>query len=43
MTTVSISLILGGWVTTIGGGMDRVGDNNVLSFLCYWLDKKMPL
>ena len=23
-----------------GGGGGRVGDNNVLTFLCYWLDKK---
>ena len=20
-----------------------VGDNSILTFLCYWLDKKMPL
>ena len=26
----------------LGGG--RVGDNNIFTFLCYWLDKKkMPL
>ena len=45
--TVSNSLI-GGWVTKVlkngdkkyGGG--RVGDNNISTFLCYWLDKKMP-
>ena len=49
VTTVSNSLILGGWVTNVlkkgdekqGGG--RVGDNNILTFFCYWLDKKMPL
>ena len=36
---------MGGWVTQflrmttkIGGG--RVDDNNILTFLCYWLDKK---
>ena len=29
------------WRQKIGGG--RVGDNNILTFLCYWLDKKMPL
>ena len=23
-----------------GGGVGRVGDNNILTFLCYWLDKK---
>ena len=46
VTTVSNSLILGGWVTNvlkngdekIGGG--RVGDHNISTFLCYWLDKK---
>ena len=49
VTTVSNSLILGGWVTKVlknddqkqGGG--RVGDNSILTFLCYWLDKKIPL
>ena len=25
-----------------GGGGGRVGDNNILTFLCYWLDNKMP-
>ena len=46
VTTVSNSLILGGCVTKVlkngdeklGGG--RVGDINILTFLCYWLDKK---
>ena len=23
-------------------GSGRVGDNNILIFLCYWLDKRMP-
>ena len=23
-----------------GGGGGKVGDNNILTFLCYWLDKK---
>ena len=50
VTTVSSSLMLGGgvgdksfkeWRRNIGGG--RVGDNNILTFLCYWLDKQMPL
>ena len=49
VTTISNSLILGGWVTNVlkngdkkqGGG--SVGDNNILTFLCYWLDKKVPL
>ena len=50
--TVSNSLILEGWVTKVlkngdeklggGGGVGRVGDNNILTFLCYWLDNKMP-
>ena len=26
-----------------GGGDGRVDDNIILTFLCYWLDKKMPL
>ena len=26
------------WRQKIGGG--RVGDNSILTFLCYWLDKK---
>ena len=26
------------WGQKIGGG--KVGDNNILTFLCYWLDKK---
>ena len=53
VTTVSNSLILGGWVTKFlknsdekwggGGGDGRVDDNSILTFLCYWLDKKMPL
>ena len=30
-------------MTTKNRGGGRVGDNNVLTFLCYWLDKKMPL
>ena len=44
VTTVSTSLILGGWMTKVlkngekRGG--RVGDNNFFIFLCYWLDKK---
>ena len=46
VTTVSNSLILGGWLTKVlknddnkyGGG--RVGDNSILTFLCHWLDKK---
>ena len=29
------------WGQKIGGG--KVGDNNILTFLCYWLDKKVPL
>ena len=29
------------WRQKIGGG--KVGDNNILTFLCYWLDKKMTL
>ena len=49
VATVSNSLILGGWVTKVlknddeklGGG--RVGDNSILTFLCYWLNKKCPL
>ena len=51
VTTVSNSLILGGWVTKVlknvdekwGGGGGRMGDNNSLIFLCYWFDKKVPL
>ena len=42
VTTVSNSLILGGWVTKIlkngdkkGGGGGRVGDNNILTFSSY--------
>ena len=44
VTTVSNSLILGGWVTKVlkngdkklgGGGGGRVGDNNILTFLSY--------
>ena len=49
VTTVSNSLILGGvgdksfkeWRRKIG--MEEMGDNNILTFLCYWLDKKTPL
>ena len=26
-----------------GGGGGRVGNNNILTFLCYWLDKKCTL
>ena len=47
-----ILIILGGWVTKGlknrdekligGGGGGRAGDNNILTFLCYWLYKKMP-
>ena len=49
VTTVSNSLILGEWVTKVskngneklgGGGCERICDNNILTFLCYWLDKK---
>ena len=29
------------WRQKIGGG--RVGDSNILTFLCYWLDKKCHL
>ena len=47
VTTISNSLILGGWVTKVlkncdekyGGGRGG-GDNNILTFLCYWLGKK---
>ena len=43
VTTVSSSLILGGWVTKVlkngdkrwGGGGGRVGDNNILTFSSY--------
>ena len=43
VTTVSNSLILGGWVTKVvkngdkkwGGGGGRVGDNHILTFLSY--------
>ena len=43
VTTVSNSLILGGWVTKVlknddkkwGGGGGRVGDNNILTFSSY--------
>ena len=31
------------WQRKIGGGGGRVGDNNILTFLCYWLDKKPTL
>ena len=49
VTTVSNSLILGGWVTKVlkngdkKGGGGRVGDNNSLTFLYYWLYKKLRL
>ena len=48
VTTVSNSLILGGWVTKGSKNGDekwggRVGDNNILTFLCYRLDKKCHL
>ena len=29
------------WRRKIGGG--SVGDNGILTFICYWLDKKMSL
>ena len=29
--------------TKYRGEGGRVNDNNILTFLCYWLDKKMPL
>ena len=42
VTAVSNSLILGGWVTNVlkngdkrGGGVGRVGDSNILTFLSY--------
>ena len=28
------------WRRKIGGGGGRAGNNNILTFLCYWLDKK---
>ena len=31
------------WRRKMGGGGRRVGDNYIMSFLCHWLDKKMPL
>ena len=46
VTTVSNSLKLGWWVTKVFKNGDakevggRVDDNNILTFLCYWLDKK---
>ena len=51
VTTVSNSLILGGWVTNVLKNDDentgewgrRVGDNSILTFLCYWLDKNATL
>ena len=49
VTTVSNSLILGGRVIKVSKNGDekywdgRVGDNSILTFLCYWFDKKMPL
>ena len=51
VTTVSNSLILGGWVTKglkngdekWGRGGGRVGGNNILSSLCHWLDKNATL
>ena len=42
VTTVSNSLIMGGWVTKVLKKGDEVGDNSILT-LCYWLVKKMPL
>ena len=49
VTTVSNSLILGGWVTKVLKNGDekslggwKVGDNSILTFLCYWLVQKMP-
>ena len=43
VTTVSNSLILGGWVTKVlmngkkhRGGGGRVGDNNILTFSSYY-------
>ena len=45
VTTVSNSLILRGWVAKVFKNDDekyvggRVGDNSILTFLCYWLDK----
>ena len=50
VTTVSNSLILGGWVTKVlknddknREGVGRVGHNDILTFLCHWLDTKMSL
>ena len=52
VTTASNSLILGGWVTKVlknddkkwgGGEGGRVSDNDILTFLCHWLEKKMSL
>ena len=50
VTAVSNFSILGGWVTKVlkngdekwggGEGDGRVGDNNILTFFCYWLDKQ---
>ena len=46
VTTVSNLLILGGRMTKVFKKMaeknrgGRVADNNILTFLCYWLDKK---
>ena len=48
VTTVSNSLILGGWVTKIlkndkqkwGGGGGMVGDSNILTFCPIVFDKK---
>ena len=28
------------WRRKMAGGGGRVGDNSILTFLCYWLDKK---
>ena len=35
VTTVSNSLIVGGWVTKVLKNGDEVGDNRILTFLCY--------
>ena len=46
VTTVSNSLILGGWVAKVLKNHDeklgagRMGNNSILNFFCYWLNKK---